>query len=73
MASSSVSADSSCFPVLPEEPFHPDSSFVFPKRAFGKSNPKMRACQAQYFTTWPWLTYDVEKDVVFCHLGKTHR
>ena len=68
MASSSVSADSSCFPVLPEEPFHPDSSFVFPKRAFGKSNPKMRACQAQYFTTWPWLTYDVEKDVVFCHL-----
>ena len=68
MASSSVSADSSCFPVLPEEPFHPDSSFVFPKGAFGKSNPKTRACQAQYFTTWPWLTYDVEKDVVFCHL-----
>ena len=67
MAFSSLSA-ASCFPVLPEKAFHPDSSFRFPKRAFGKANPKMRACQAQYFKTWPWLTYDVEKDVVFCHL-----
>ena len=48
MACSKLSA-SSCFPVLPEDAFHPDSSFRFPKRAFGKTNPKMRACQAEYF------------------------
>ena len=48
--------------------FHPDSSFRFPKRTYGKTTPKMRACQAEYFKTWPWLTYDVEKDVLFCHL-----
>ena len=29
---------------------------------------KLRSCRADYFSTWPWLTYDVEKDVVFCHL-----
>ena len=28
----------------------------------------MRSCKAEYFCTWPWLTYDVQKDVVFCHL-----
>ena len=66
MACSKLSA-SSCFPVLPEDAFHPDSLFRFSKRAFKKTNPKMRACQAEYFETWPWLTYDVEKDV-FHHL-----
>ena len=65
-------------PELPEKAFHPNSSFCFPKRSssfcfpkrsFGKSaNVKMRSCKAEYFHTWPLLTYDVEKDVVFCHL-----
>ena len=67
MVCSKLSA-SSCFPVVPEDVFHPDSSFCFPKRVLGKTNPKMRACQAEYFKTWPWLTNDIEKDVVFCHL-----
>ena len=53
---------------VPDEKFHPDSSFCFPKRSFGKSNVKMRSCKAEYFNNWPWLTYDMEKDVVFCHL-----
>lgn len=51
-----------------EKPFHPDFSFCFPKRSFGKSNVKVRSCKAEYFRTWPWLTYDVEKDAVFCYL-----
>lgn len=64
----SMSSSSLSIPELPEKAFHPDSSFCFPKRSFGKSNVKMRSCKAEYFRTWPWLTYDVEKDVVFCHL-----
>ena len=59
---------SSSLPEVSERAFHPDSSFCFPKRRFGKSNVKMRSCKAEYFRTWPWLTYDVEKDVVFCYL-----
>ena len=62
-----MSSSSLSIPELPEKAFHPDSSFCFPKRSFGKSaNVKMRSCKAEYFRTWPWLTYDIEKDVVFC-------
>ena len=53
---------------LPEKAFHPDKSFDFPSREFGKKNVKTRSCQASYFSSWPWLTYDLEKDVIFCHL-----
>ena len=50
---------------IPEERFHPNSSFNFPKKMFGK---KQRSCHSTYFKTWPWLTYDIKKDVVFCHV-----
>ena len=50
---------------IPEVPFHPDSSFTFPKTTFGN---KRRSCQAVYFKSCPWLSYDVQKDAVFCHL-----
>ena len=67
MAFSSLSAVSQ-MPDIPEIPFHADESFDFSKKQFGKANAKMRGCTTSYFTTWPWLTYHVEKDVVFCHL-----
>ena len=51
-----------------EQPFHPDPSFVFPKRPFGKT---MRSCQEAYFKSWPWLSYDISRDAVFCHLCVT--
>ena len=53
MAFSSLSAHAD-FPDLPEKPFHPDSSFEFPKREFGKTR---RSCKMSYFNAWPWLTY----------------
>ena len=46
------------------EPFHPGRSFVFPKKKFGK---RERSCQSQWFVDYPFLHYDVEKDVVLCH------
>ena len=67
MAFASFSS-SSQLPILPERAFHPDKSFKFPSREFGKKNAKSRSCLASYFSSWPWLTYDVEKDAVFCHL-----
>ena len=61
-------ASSSNLAEVPEKPFHPESTFTFPKRSFGSSKVKLRSCKAEYFSTWPWLTYDVQNDVVFCHL-----
>ena len=58
VCSSMKSTAVSCFPVSREEVFHPDSLFSFPKRAFGKTNPNTRACQAKYFKTcpcWPMM------------------
>ena len=46
------------------EPFHPGRKFIFPKRRFGA---RERSCQAQWFIDFPFLHYDVDKDVVFCH------
>ena len=45
MAFASFSA-SSQLPKLPEKAFHPDKSFDFPSREFGKKNVKTRSCQA---------------------------
>ena len=59
---------SSQLPKLQGKAFHPSKSFDFPSREFGKKNVKTRSCQASYFSSWPWLTYNVENDVVFCHL-----
>ena len=67
MAFASFSASSQLL-KLPEKAFHPDKSLDFPSREFGKKNIKTRFCQASYFSFWPWLTYDLEKDVIFCHL-----
>ena len=46
------------------KPFHPSASFSFPK------NEKNRACQLLWFVSYSWLTYDVEKDRLFCYYCK---
>ena len=64
MALSSLPAASQ-LPDLAGSPFHPAPNFLFPKRTFGS---KSRGCNATYFSKWTWLSYDVEADVVFCHM-----
>ena len=64
MALSSLPAASQ-LPDLADSPFHPAPNFLFPKRTFGS---KSRGCSATYFSKWTWLSYDVEADVVFCHM-----
>ena len=49
-----------------EKPTHPQTTFQFPKRDFGKKKIVQRSCRADWFTTWPWLHYC--SDVVFCHV-----
>lgn len=38
-----------------DKPFHPLADYVFPK---SKSGDKLRSCQANWFTKFPWLHYD---------------
>ena len=47
---------------------HPPTTYVFPKRAFGKKNVVYRSCHAEWFQTWPWLHYQEDKDTVLCHV-----
>ena len=54
-------------PDLPGEPHHP-VSFSFPKRTFGQKKIVSRSFQHTWYTSWPWLHYDEEKDIVFCHI-----
>lgn len=52
-----------------EKPFHPSSSFLFPKTAFGKQN---RSCQSRWFTDYNWLDYNEKNDSVTCFICKKH-
>ena len=52
-------------------PYHPSSSFNFPKTTFGK---QVRSCQASWFIKYPWPHYD-ERFVHFLVgilLGESH-
>ena len=54
-----------------EAPYHPSSSFNFPKTTFGKQD---RSCQASWFIKYHWLHYD-ERFVHFLVgmlLGESH-
>ena len=48
---------------MPENPYHPGPNFNFP---FKKIGDHSRCVQHQWFKRWPWLTYDVTRDKVFC-------
>ena len=52
---------SSAQPQIQTKIFHPSATFVFPKS-------KHRSCQIKWFKQWQWLTYDIKKDAVFCHV-----
>ena len=49
------------------KPHHPDLTFKFPKRSFGKKKPVYRSFQSAWFVQWPFLHYDQSKDPVYCH------
>ena len=48
--------------------FHPNKSFKFPKRKFGKNE---RSFRAEWCEKFDWLHYDVDSDSAFCHLCKS--
>ena len=47
--------------------FHPDSNYDFPVTVKGGIK---RKCNFKYFVDGDWLTYDISKDWVFCHVCK---
>ena len=50
-----------------DKPFHPNDSYVFPKRVFAKQN---RFCNSKWFKLYPWLDYDEVSDGVTCFVCK---
>ena len=46
-----------------KQPYHQPKDFTFPKTKFRSHN---RSCQHNWFHTYPWLHYDLEKDWIFC-------
>ena len=55
--------------IVSEKPNQPDSTFVFPKPAFGKPN---RLFQAQWFVEYKWLDYNEVNDSVTYFICKKH-
>ena len=51
-------------PEVGDNPHQP-RNFAFPKR---KKKPVMRSFRENWFQSWPWLHYQEEMDVVFCHV-----
>ena len=37
---------------IPDKPLHPNDSYVFPRRVFGKQN---RFCNSKWLKLYPWL------------------
>ena len=52
--------------LLPPK-FHPPRDFRFPKRKFGKKGEE-RSFRSDWCTKFPWLHYNVGKDVALCHV-----
>ena len=40
---------------VPDKPRHPNDSYMFPRRVFGKQNP---FCNSKWFKLYPWLDYE---------------
>ena len=55
--------------LVAEKPCQPNSSFSFPKIAFGKQN---RSCQSRLFTEFSWLDYNEVNNSVACLICKKH-
>ena len=54
---------------VPDKTFHPKSSYVFPKRVFGKQN---QFFNSKWFKVYPWLDYDEVSDSVTCFVCMHH-
>ena len=48
------------------EKFHPGKLFKFPKRIWKKNEE--RSFRAEWCEKYPWLHYNIESDLAFCHL-----
>ena len=55
----------------PVSQYVPPTDFVFPKRTFGSTKPKQRACYHGWFEKHKWLHYEVSKDVALCFVCYT--
>ena len=53
-------------PSIGEKPHQP-LSFKFPKREYRNTKVVKRSFQPQWFSRWPWLHYDEERDLAFCY------
>ena len=53
---------------VPDKPFHPNDSYAFAKRMFGKQN---RFCNSKWFKLYSWLDYDEISDSVTCSEAAT--
>ena len=51
-------------PPVPNQP----TTFKFPQRSFGKTNPVKQSFQASWFINRTWLHYDEANDLAFCHI-----
>ena len=51
--------------------FHPQKSFLFPKRRFGKKDERSFKAEWCEDGKYPWLHYNIASDSAFCHLCMT--
>ena len=63
MATSSIAS----LQEVPDSLHQPDSAFRFSKHAFGKTSVVHRAFQHSWFEKWPFLHYNEENVVAYCH------
>ena len=63
--SSSHRTESNSSIVLPEQPHQPQK-YSFPKCSFGIKRVVERSFRPSWFSTWNWLHYIEDKDVVLC-------
>ena len=54
-------------PLSENQPYHSDSSYVFPKIVFGKQK---RSCKHDWFKRFSWLDYNAFDDSVTCYMCK---
>ena len=57
-------------PRFPDKPFHPNDSYMFSKRMFGKQN---QFCNSKLFKLYPWLDCDEISDSVTYFVYKYHQ
>lgn len=49
------------------EKLYQPTSFKLPKRKFGKKTIVKQLFLSQWPSSWPWLNYEEQRDLVFCY------